>query len=447
MINLVRDTINKYSLINKGDRVLVGLSGGADSMCLLHVLCCLSKELNITVAAAHLNHNIRGESAEHDAKASKEAADSLGAEFYLKSENVREYAAERGISEELAGRKLRYRFFSELQEKYNFNKIATAHNKNDNAETLLMNFVRGSGIAGLCGIPVKRENIIRPLIEVSRDKIESYCHANNLEYVTDLTNLETVYTRNKIRLDIIPQITKLLNPNFINTVTNNAHIIRDENNYISCEAIKIFKQYNNDGMIPLSVINTVHVAIARRIIMQMIEKAGGSLADISSFAADMVIKLCKECKTGKSIDIFGNITARTEYGKLIIEKKQDEVCEFDYVLNENKTIYIPEINAYASLKKTDERINDNGIYISADNTHNIHIRNRRNGDIFYPVGMNGRKKIKELFIDMKIPGSKRMCIPIITVGNDIAAVYNMRIDKRYVFKKNNIGFKIVINWE
>ncbi len=438
---MIKNTIKKYALLEKGDKVLVGLSGGADSMCLTHMLCAMSKELGITVGAAHLNHNIRGEDAVADAKAAEEFAKSLGICFHLKNENVLQYAKDNNLSDELAGRELRYGFFEELKQKYGYTKIATAHNKNDNAETVLMNFMRGTTLGGLCGIPVKRNEIIRPLIEVERCDIERYCEEHNIRYVTDKTNFEDIYTRNKIRLKLIPEIQEMFNANFIDTVTRNAEILKAENDYIQSAADKIYASSVADNAIATDVINNTHTAVARRVVKKMLSSV---CDDVTAVAIEDVINLCSAKQTGKSIDLSGKITAEIEYGKLVIAPKGELVGEFEYELEENKRIFIKELGKYALLERCDARSKDNAMYFSAEHGDKIVIRNRRNGDSFHQLGMKGTKKVKDLFIDAKIPKRLRNMIPIIEINGKIACVGKLRSDAEFVFGKKHINYKIVM---
>lgn len=435
-------TIVRNELISSGDRVIVGLSGGADSMCLAHALCTLSERIGFEAAAAHMNHNIRGEAAEGDAEAAKRLSERLGIKFYYRSTDVIGYSKLHSISEELAGRELRYSFFEELQKEYGFNKTATAHNKNDNAETILMNFIRGSSVSGLCGIPLIRGTIIRPLLEVTRSEIEEYCLENKLPYVTDSTNLEAIYTRNKIRLNLIPELQNEFNPNFINTITANARIINEENEYINTEAKKEYERLKAQPA--AAELNKLHNALKRRVIMLLLTDVYGSAADISSSAVEDISELCRKNQTGKRVSIPGGYIALTEYGRLII-KKPKPAEDFSYKLNIGEEIYIPQLNSYIKAEACTEKQKDKCIYISCDKTEELYVRSRRNGDIFFPEGMNGRKKLKEFFIDKKIPAESRTLIPIIMVGADIAAVSDMRTDRRYTFGRNKINLKISIN--
>ena len=221
----VKQTIEKYNLIEKDDKILVAVSGGPDSLSLLNVL----YELGYNICVAHINHGLR-ENAIVDECFVKEFCAEKNIKCFVKSINLKENL--NGMSTEEAGRKARYDFFDEVSEEQNCTKIATAHNSNDNVETVIMNMIRGSGMSGLKGIEPKRGNIIRPLIEISRKEIEEYCKENNLNPRHDESNDETVYTRNKVRIDLIPYIERNINSNVVNNITRMSKIISEEERFI-----------------------------------------------------------------------------------------------------------------------------------------------------------------------------------------------------------------------
>jgi tRNA(Ile)-lysidine synthase len=227
--NLVRkmiNTIEQHNMIQANDRVIVGVSGGADSVALLRALRAVQSNYNLTLIVCHVNHKIRPGAAERDQKFVEELCRELGVECHVKEAHVETLAKEWNMSDEEAGRKVRYDFFNETAGVYG--KIATAHNKNDNAETVMMRFMRGTGLHGLTGIPYQRDNIIRPILDISRDEIEEYLEEIGQTHITDETNLQPIYTRNKIRLNLIPEIQREFNPNFVETLTNNISTYRDE---------------------------------------------------------------------------------------------------------------------------------------------------------------------------------------------------------------------------
>ncbi len=405
LLKNVKKYIVKKNLISKGDKVIAGFSGGADSTALVHILYCLSDELGFTLEAAHLHHGIRGAEADRDLEFAKSFCESLNIEFKYKKCNIPKIAAERRISEETAGREERYRFFEELAK--NGAKIATAHNKNDNAETVIHHMIRGCGIQGLCGISAVRGNIIRPLINAERSDIERYCEENNLEYVTDSTNLQTEYTRNKIRHCIMPEMEKI-NPQIISSVCKTAVLAEEDNDFLDKEAGRAYEKYvtEKDGQAVFMLDSDLHTAIRKRIFIKMAQNTGTQL-DFEKLAA--IERLAEKRISGKTVDITGG-KAEISYDTLIIGKKREK-CEFD-ILFENKDVYIPECGFYAVSS-------EDGIALPKN--AEIRIRSRKDGDKIRINGMT--KKVKNILISKKIPKSERDRIPIVTVNGEIAYIY------------------------
>lgn len=423
MLNKVKKTIEKYGLLTQGDGVLIGLSGGADSVCLTHILYRLQDDLGIKLYTAHLNHSLRGERADGDERFALSFSQGLGIECISEKNDVKSYAKKHGVSEEMAGRELRYAFFERVSKNYGLKKIATAHNKNDNAETILMNFMRGGGLSGLCGIPFKRDNIIRPLLEVSREEIEGYCRDNGLDYVTDSTNNETVYTRNKIRLELIPKIQKEFNPAFIQTVTKNALLMSEELDFIGEKTDEAYENVS-DGAILIEELNKLHIAIKRRLIIKMMKSA--MIKDISAQYVESVIELADKGQSGSSVNLPCGNTARIEYGKLIIGKNDIELAPFEYDIPLNEEIYISELGITVKAEFC-----EGADVFAGGEASKITVRNKRDGDYFYPVGMDGRKKLKNYFIDEKIPRHERSKTAVLTINDEIAWIIGKRRDRRF----------------
>ncbi len=424
--------------------VLIALSGGADSVALLHIMCCLAKKHKFKVYSAHVNHGLRGDAALRDELFSKELSERFGVECFVLRRDIRKISKEQGISEELAGRKIRYDFFKKLMHEHNIEFTATAHHKNDNAETIIMNFMRGSSISGLCGIPYKRDRYIRPLLDVTRYDIEKYCAQNSLDFITDETNFDTVYTRNKIRNILIPHLQSEFNPNIVETVTKNANIISADEEFISLVAETEFKRLVSDNSIQTAELNKLHKAISTRIIRKMIESVCG-ITDISSAVVENVYEISKKDKTGLFADITSGVRARTEYGNLIVEISQSECEDFSYTLKIGESRFIPELGFTIHSDYALKYEKDVAEYFTpCDNTDEITVRNRQTGDTFIPSGMNGTKSVKDYMINEKIPKSKRNRIGILTFGSDIAWIIGYRRDNR--FKFNEKGVKIWISY-
>ena len=303
MRDKVLNTINKYNLINDGDRVILGVSGGPDSIAMLNILNDIKNDknlhMNFDIIVAHVNHMIREEAID-DQRFVENFCKKIGVSFYAKSIDVQKIANNKKIGTEEAGRNARYEFFDEILEKENANKIAIAHNKNDKIETIIMNMLRGSGIAGLKGIePIKNNKYIRPLIECERFEIEEYCKQNNIEPRIDRTNFENVYTRNKVRNIVIPYIKQEFNPNIIQTMDRLSDLVKEEDEYLE----KLVETKYNDYVekedkvqiiMNLKDFNTEEKVIKSRLLLYTISRLLGTTKGIEKIHIEDIIKLCEK---------------------------------------------------------------------------------------------------------------------------------------------------------
>lgn len=408
------ETVKKHSLLRKNDRVLVGLSGGADSVALLHLLLQAADKYGITVGAAHINHKLR-KTADRDMNFCKDLCDKLGVHLDILTVDIKSAAKAQGVSEELCARNVRYDFFDSL----GYDKIATAHNKNDNAETILFNFMRGAGTGGLCGIPYRRNNIIRPLLDIKKADIAEFCKENGYDFVTDETNFEEIYTRNKIRLSLIPQIENDFNENFVNTITENAELLRFDEEFLEKSAEKLYK-----SEITSELSDTLPRAMLFRLIQLYYKERTKSTQKLSFTFVKKLSELLKNARTGSKIDLPNGFEGYISYGKLIIDKKTENVG-FEYPIFPDKPLYIPEIAKTVILKS------DKNGKIALSDTDALTVRNKRNGDFFYPGGMQGKKRLSDYFTDKKIPQKQRINIPILTKNGDIVSIIGYRNDKRF----------------
>ena len=314
----VVETINRYNLINEYDKILVGVSGGPDSMALLHVL----QSLGYNLCVAHVNHGLRKNAKKEEEYVMKYCNDN-NIPFFCTHVNIKENL--NGMTVEEAGRKIRYSFFDEVANKEGCTKIATAHNSNDNVETVIMNMIRGSGLNGLKGIEPKRNNIIRPLIEITRSDIEKYCKENNLNPMHDESNDELQYTRNKIRLELIPYIEKNINSNVVNNINRMSKILLEEEYYIDKAVDEAFDKCfvgSDDGKVicNLKHFNELDVVIRKRLIIKFIIKTLGNAKDIEKVHIDDIIKLCENNVGGKYLKPNKHIMVSVLRGKIYFEK-------------------------------------------------------------------------------------------------------------------------------
>lgn len=422
----VQNFIKKHNMFQKDTPIIVGVSGGADSICLATVL----KKLGYNIIVAHINHNLRGEESLRDENFVREFSKKNGFVFELLSANVQGIASKEKISLEMAGRKVRYEFFNRLSHNYHTQFIAVAHNKNDNAETVLINIIRGASLNGQKGIRPINNNIFRPLLDVSRIQIEKYLSDLSIDYVNDSTNFEDVYTRNIIRNDVIKTIEKI-NPNFINTLSDNSNLMCDDNDFIKeCVLDKsktLIKESNNEITLDLSS-DEIHIALKRRLVLKCIEMLNSNVIGISSSHIESILSL----DTGKKFILGDNLTVTNNYGKLSFVTL-DENIEFDYVLHLGNSIKITEINKTFNASFTDVfEKESNAMYIDFDKIKSdVRLRSKKDGDKFKPIGLNGVQSVKKYFINNKIPKYEREKTPIVVCDEDIIGIFPNRINEKY----------------
>ena len=326
----VLNTIKQYKMIESGEGVVVAVSGGPDSMCLLNTLININKsEKNKTkykIYVAHINHGIRKE-AEEETKYVQNFCEKNNIPCYVKKENVIELSKKLKIGVEEAGRKLRYDFFEEVRKTTNSNKIAIAHNKNDKIETILMNIIRGSGTSGLTGIQPIRENLyIRPLIQIERKEIELYCKEKNLNPKIDKSNFENIYTRNKIRNMLIPYIKKEFNPNIVDAIDKLSKISTEEQNYLNKLVNNIFsniliKEEKQEIILDLKKFNNQDIVIKRKLILYTINKVYGNTNNIGKIHIDDIIKMCNKNVGNKYLTPHKNVKIYLKKGKIFFTSK------------------------------------------------------------------------------------------------------------------------------
>ena len=324
--NKVIDTINKYELIENGDKIVIGVSGGPDSMCLLNILKDLRKIFKFEIVVAHVNHMIRKE-AKDDENYVKEYCKNNNIEFYSKSIEVEKIANNEKKGTEETGRKVRYNFFEQVLKITNSNKIAIAHNKNDNAETIIMNVLRGSGISGLKGIEAKKDNkYIRPLIECERCNIEEYCKEKNLEPRIDKTNFENIYTRNKIRNIVIPYIKEEFNSNVIDTLIRLSDLIKQEDEYLNFQVKKIYNEIclgkkEKEIILDLKMFNKQEQVIKSRLLLYTITELMGSAEGVYKIHIEDLIKLCEKNIGNKYLMPNKNLKILVKSNKIFFQSK------------------------------------------------------------------------------------------------------------------------------
>ena len=454
----VLEYILENELLQEKEKVVVGVSGGPDSICLLEVLYRLKSQLEIELAVAHINHMLRGEEANEDEKYVNNFCLERGIEVYSKRININEFAKKQKMSTETAGREARYQFFKEVMKKTNSNKIATAHNANDQVETIFMRIMRGTGLEGLTGIPVKRDSIyIRPILFLQREEIEWYCEKNNLNPRIDKSNMERDYSRNKIRLDIIPYMKENFNSDVVKVINRMANTLKEDNELIESVIDEYFFKYckvEKSYIIIRSDIADCKSVIINRVIRKATSIISGSAYNIEAKHIVGVKKLF-QLGTNKRVDLPNGLYAENVYGDIYIRKVESEGDKYyeEVVINkadiESEFIFGAYYIKFEVLENVKNiKFADNSFikYFNYDKINgNIIIRTRKNGDKMTPLGMNGRKKIKDIFIDSKVSVSQRNVVPIIQFDDEVAWLVGLKVSNEYkVTKETKKLLKITV---
>ncbi len=440
------------NLLESGDSVLIALSGGADSIFLFNFLYKFKRRFNITLGCFHLNHNLRGAESKRDEKFCHKLAAETNCRFFSSSKNVKLYADRNGISVEEAGRELRYREFDRHSKKYKFNKIATAHHSDDNTETILLNIIKGAGIKGLTGIPVKRGNIIRPLLCLSKDEILNYLNEKKIAYCFDSSNVNVDYYRNYLRNEIIPLIKNKLNPQFDNAVLRMSGVIKNLTGFIDNEINSMISEASefkrNELKVYLSGFNklnsNLHGEFFKEIINRYfeIDLEYRNVIDLSS--------LIKK-ESGKKISLSGKLIAAKERDYLLISLKLNKKVSrnsINLIPGQTKKIGRYSISV-SEVKKSSVNFDmfPDREYISADNVKGkLQIRNWANGDKFFPLGMKHSKKISDFLNEQKIESFMKKDHLVMINSDNILWVVGLRIDDRYkVTKRTKRVLELCLN--
>lgn len=432
----VLSAIKEFNMLKSGETVAVGLSGGADSMTLLYILNELKDELGISLIAAHLNHGIRGDEADRDESFVVSFCEAKGIPIRVLKLDIPEISKLSGESIELCARKKRYEFFDSL----GADKIATAHTGSDRIETFFINLSRGAGLNGLCSIPPVRDNIIRPLIDVTREEIELFCKENCIPFVTDSTNFTDEYTRNKYRLNVIPEL-KNINSSFEQSALRCIRLLNDENDYISALSYKAAHDRINDDKLDTSDFNSLDEALTRRILAVFFKK---SCCDYEAKHIDFIFK---NLGSRFSIVLPGNKKLSSDGRTLFVEREiisEELLPERAFTKTEcvKGSICINGL----SIGISDTDCADNNTVFSADAeriSDTLTVRSRQSGDIFHFSDRHCSKTLKKLFNELKIPKEKRDKICVIADENGIIFVDGVGVDAKRAVSSQTKHFLII----
>lgn len=441
---------NKYDIflspqslasLNKDTSVLLAYSGGADSSALLHLLKEDSIKNGYKLHAAHFNHQIRGDEANRDAEFCKKACEKLDIPFHLGTADIPSLAKENGNSIESEARERRYAFFEKVMRENNISILVTAHHAEDQIESIMLHILRGSGIAGLCGISHCRTFannlfLVRPLLNAKKDDILSYCAENNIEFVTDSTNFDNCYARNFIRAELTPKMREL-QPNLCSAFERLSSSANEANDFIDASA-NDFLDSEGENNISLSKFNELHRALKSRVLMLAFDKYSNGLS-LESTHIKSIIELCQKAEPHSSLSLPGTIAARIENNKLVFTPDKEVDCDekFDipFAIQKrrlpNGIVINIKKNPTQNPSETDIFLDVKCDIINGD----IRFRSKKEGDMIFSGKMN--KKVKKLISEKKIPLNIRKKLPILVCGDEILWIPTVAICDR--IKKDKIN--------
>ncbi len=427
------------------DHILIGLSGGPDSVSLTLILDELRAEYNLTLSALYIDHGLRPGETEKEESFCRELCESRGINFYTRAVDVRS-AAGAGTNIQQAARQLRYKAYDEDLHEIKASKIALGHNADDQAETVMMRLLRGSGRKGLSGIPPVRGNIIRPLIEIERREIEDFLVSysptpqlpnSSTSYLIDSSNLKDDYLRNWIRLNFMAEL-KTKNPALVHDICNTADIFREEDAYLEIIVTKtlmrlISRKSDYSIQLFLTPLAATEKPILRRVLRRAIDAVKG-LRGISYVHIEDIIHLIQKGKAGDRLNLPKGIRVVREYSLLKITTEKPELLS-EHELSPPGEIVLREsgISLKASFEEGGESGKDvSSVLLDAGNmTFPLKVRARAAGDYFYPLGFGKKKKLQDFFVDEKVPRDRRDVTPIVVSGNDIIWIAGYRADERF----------------
>ncbi len=426
LLERVRQTIMQYDMCPQNTKIVIGLSGGADSVALVHILWRLHKQYHWQLETVHIHHGLRGKEADADAAFAKVYSESLQIPCTVVCFDAAKMAKEQKCTVEEAGRNFRYEIFAKQAEQTG--RIAVAHHADDQAETILMRLCRGTGLEGLTGMLPIRKNIIRPLLFCSRKEIEQYCQQHRLCYQQDSTNFETAYTRNKIRLQVIPLLEQVHGGSAAH-LAKTANLLAEENDFMTQTAKQMYQKIRMEQKavcLQKEMLQNLHKALRRRVLRLAVEEAVGSTKNLTQAHLEAMELLVMQNQNG-FVQIVGGWQFCAEYQKVWFRKEQILQTQYQYDLHFETKMDIKEAGVLVEcgiLTEKNEEFyhNDCTKLFDYDKIKkSLCVRNRRAGDLIRLRG--GTKKLKALFIDEKIPKAKRDTIPLLACGEEILWIY------------------------
>jgi tRNA(Ile)-lysidine synthase len=443
LLKKVQNTLTTHRMLQAGDRVLVALSGGPDSVALCHILYELRQTYRVELVTAHVHHGLRGSEADQDASFVQNLARQLGLPIVVQRVNVHSWRKEHGGSLQMAARALRYQCLHQIMVNEGASKLALGHNADDQAEEILLRIFRGAGQRGLSGMPpCNRKGVIRPLLECHRHEITSYLENRNLACRQDESNLKPWCQRNLLRLELLPKLQQDFNSNLSATLLRTSNIFREEEEFWESLLSEWLDQYSaesEDGEIrlPIGPLMETHPAMQKRLLRRAVEKVKGDLRSFGFHHTEILLQLCRSAAANSLIDLPGEVKAEKNYSWLTIRLHLQTPEDFSYEIAGPGSYPFPCLNhrmvleyAAADLATEFGRHPTEALVDLDRISFPLVLRSSKAGDRFRPLGLGGGKKLKKFFIDAKIPRSQRRRIPILCSGEQIIWVVGLRLDDR-----------------
>jgi tRNA(Ile)-lysidine synthase len=427
-------------MIEPGDTVLVAVSGGPDSTALLHCLAQLSPEFHCRLRACHIHHGLRGADADADAGAAGTLAESLHVPFVQHRADVRAYAEDRGLSVEAAARAVRYDLLESTARRVKANRIAMGHTADDQAETVLLNMLRGAGSQGLSGMPRVRGKIIRPMLDVMRADAVQYCAFHQLHHRLDRSNLDTTLRRNRIRHEVLPGL-QAIQPKIVESLCRLADIVRAENHFMAQQGSQALRQIASQrpGEVGIACAGFAALAPAlqRRVLRAAVARVKGDELDVGFERVEALLRLALSGRTGSVLELPGGLRAEMTYGELVVSRAAPltAVPEGPWTLRVPGEVTIEPLGfAFSARRSRAKRPPASpmaALVDSAKISGPLTVRTRRRGDRFRPLGMTGTVKLQDFFVNAKVPRAERARIPLVLSGDEIVWVVGYRVGEGF----------------
>ena len=456
ILRKVEHTLITRRMVQAGDTVLVGVSGGPDSVALVHIMLYLAPKFSFQVAIAHLNHDLRRDESARDEAFVVSLAEQLNLPVHVERQDVRRHQRNCRLSLEEAARQVRYRFYDAIASKFGYEKIALGHHSDDNAELILMYLLRGSGPLGLSGIPPLRDaRIIRPLMDLKRTEILDYIAAKSLDCVVDSSNRDSQYLRNRVRNRLLPQLKAEYNPKLVESLNRLASILDAEERWIESLIQPIFEKvivFEKQGRIGFDIeqLNQQNIAVRRRLIRNAVLKVKGNLRRMAYVHIEDAVKLAQKAAASGALDLPDRIRIYRHNDVLTISREAQNLRhvpsaplvsstpDYEYRLSKTGEIDIKEADLKIRFSEVTQKHTPDwhpsgqgarNVYFDMDKIRfPLVIRNFRPGDRFSPLGMTGHQKLSKFFIDHKVSKAERKKCPILLSRNEIIWVVGHRLD-------------------